>query len=217
MHSVFIVDHRPVLRLGLRYLVEQIFKDVHLTDFSSIYDLPPVFEKSRIPELIFLGAAADLRQLQFIPKLKATYGNTKLIVYDPEGKAEEAIKFLRSGANGYLSKSSDLETINNCIKHVMSDKFYIDPVDMHALVEALVGNRENKRHMPSRSPLTSRQNEIASLLAQGLGTSKIANKLGLKSSTVSTVKATIYEKLKVDSVIGIRKLILENGGFLNLK
>lgn len=205
MLNIFIIDQRPILRLGIRYLLDHSLKDFQLHDFNSFQEV-----SSRVnvpsPNLIFIGAETRLQGIRILPELRKIFHNSRFVIYDLDAKADEGIKYLRSGAHGYLSKKSDLDTLMNCIETVMDGKFYIDPKDLHTMLEGLVhGSRvPRERESFQRSTLTPRQNEIASLFAQGMSTSKIARKLGLSSSTVSTVKSTIYEKLKIDNVVDLK-------------
>lgn len=206
MLNIFIIDHRPVIRFGIRYFLEHSMKDFRLHDFSSVQEAGSEFNLPS-PNLIFLGAEADSQHIRILPEIKKAFPNGKLIIYDLDTRANEGIKYLRSGAHGYLSKMSDLETIKNCIQVVMDGKFFIDPKELHLLLEGLVlGNRVSRERATARRfVLTPRQNEIASLFAVGMSTSKIAKKLGLSSSTISTVKSTIYDKLKIDNIVDLRE------------
>jgi DNA-binding NarL/FixJ family response regulator len=147
--------------------------------------------------------------LQILPDLKKIYHNSRFIIYDLDAKDNEGIKYLRSGAHGYLSKKSDLDTLSHCIQTVLDGKFYIDPKDLHTMLEGLTqGNRvSGKRGAVRRLMLTDRQNEIANLFAEGMSTSSIAKKLGLSPSTISTVKSNIYQKLKIDNVVDLREAL----------
>ncbi len=207
MLNIFIIDHRPVLRFGIRYLLDNSVKDFLLHEFNSFQEINLCMDQNLpSPNLIFIGADAELKGTQILPKLRNIFDASRFIIYDIDTKPNEGIKYLRSGAHGYLSNKSDLDSLAYCIKTVMDGKFYIDPRDLHTILEGFVLETTvfgGKRHV-RQLPLTPRQNEIAGLFAMGMSTSKIAKKLALSSSTVSTVKSTIYKKLKIDNVVDLK-------------
>lgn len=208
MLNVFIIDQRPLRRLGIRYILENNFEDINVADFNSVQE-----SKSdgtpKVTDLIFLGIEEGAENLIYIDELKSSYPHSRVIVYNQDGKSEHGIGYLRSGAHGYLSKRSDLNTLRDCVKAVSNRKFYIDPTDIDTLLGELAsGNKRYKSVEPAQVfSLTPRQREIAQLYAEGMSTSGIAKKLGLQSSTVSTVKSNIYGKLKVNNVIGLKEVM----------
>ena len=68
---------------------------------------------------------------------------------------------------------------------------------------------QNNSHV-NFNKLSPRENEVAFLIVNGLSTTVIANKLGIKSNTVSSIKKKIFLKLSVDSVVGLYKKLNES-------
>jgi len=208
MLHVFIIDQRPIPRLGIRYILENNFDDVHVTDFNNVQESKSD-TATKSPDLIFLGIDEESQTLNSINELKVSYPKSGIIVNNQDTKIDNGISYLRSGAHGYLSKRSDLSTLRDCVQAVLNRKFYIGPTDIDTLLSELVGaNKTYRSVVPGKVlSLTPRQREIAQLFAEGMSTSGIAKKLGLQSSTVSTVKSNIYGKLKVDNVIGLKEIM----------
>ncbi|PWJ57094.1 DNA-binding NarL/FixJ family response regulator [Dyadobacter jejuensis] len=208
MLNIFIIDHRPIPRFGIRYLLNQSLKNFQLHDFNSVNEI-----SSRInlptPNLIFIGADPELPGIQILQRLKRVFCDSRFIVYDLETKAGEGVKFFRSGAHGFLSKLSDLDSLSQCLKTVMDGKLYLDAKDLTMILEEiLVGSKPSQRSF-RQFTLSQRQKEIASLFAKGMGTSGIAKKLGLSPSTVSTVKAKVYQKLNINNVVDLKSTLAQ--------
>lgn len=208
MLNVFIIEQKPILRLGIKYFLEKEFKDFGLMEFDN-------FQESRSaaytqnPDLIFLGVDGDFENMSGLTEVKNLYRESRLIVWDSEAKAETGIEYLRSGAQGYLSKRSDLAMLGVCVQTVMEGKIYLEPEYLEILIRGLKTSSKTFRkqiHSPNFS-LSPRQHEVALLLMQGMSTSEIAIKLGLQSSTVSTVKSAIYTKLHVNSVVMLKEVM----------
>lgn len=207
MLNVLIIDLRPILRMGIKYLLKKNYKEIELADFDSIQKCLSAATEQK-PDFIFLGLDAEMEKVRTLYEVKRNYPQTKLIVYDPEAKKETILKYLKSGAHAYLSKKSDLTKLKTCIETVLSGQLYVDPLDMNTFLAVMLKGNTNRKQFRSRDfSLTPRQQEIALLFAEGMNTSGIARKLGLRPSTVSTVKTRIYAKLNVDNLTELRKMV----------
>ena len=116
------------------------------------------------------------------------------------------INYLKIGVDGYLSKLNDLAELVACINDISRGKHYICSDALYAmLLTKSTSERPNVQKVNHQ--LTSREFEVANYLSEGLQTKIIAQKLGRAPSTISTTKANIFKKLKVDNVVKLRDLI----------
>jgi two-component system invasion response regulator UvrY len=208
MLNVIIIDPRPILRFGMKYYLENSFSEIQIEDFRDVDESK--FSSLTNPHIIFLGIEQFVTDFKLISEIKKYYRKSKVIVYDPDGQSKSAVKYLRAGAKGYLSKQFNYELIQTCCEKVLAGKFYVDPNDLDVLLDQLIPEDASPSPVPTFArnlALTPRQIEIAMLMAKGMGTCRIAEQLGLQASTISTVKSTIYSKLRIDSVIDLNKLI----------
>lgn len=208
MLNVFIIDQKPFFRLGIKFFLEREFKNLHLTDFANLQESQSALY-SKKPDLIFIGIDSEFAESSKLHDIKKLYQNCSLIVCDLHARAETGIKYLRSGAKGYLSKGSDMAMLGICVQTVLDGKFYLESTYLETLIMDLTGSNKLSRkkiHIGNFS-LSHKQYEIALLLAQGLTTSEISIKLGIQASTVSSVKSVIYTKLNIDNVIGLKEVL----------
>ncbi|MCQ8182770.1 response regulator transcription factor [Methylomonas sp. SURF-1] len=100
---------------------------------------------------------------------------------------------LKAGANGYLTKDSDPETLMAAIRRVAAGQRFIDPKLAEKIVFADEAETEKKPHQK----LSAREFQIMQLLASGKGINEISQELGISNKTVSTYKSRLCDKLQI--------------------
>ena len=191
----------PLLRLGLKIYLEKNIDHILISEFENVEQSARV--KHQHYDLVFFDIGNFQDKNRMIKEIRAIFTKSKVIVYDSAASLEEGIDFIKSGGHGFLTASSDLAILLECIRVVLDGRFYVNPYDVDVLLKLLVGRKSDQAKSESLTRLTARQNQIAMLLANGASTSAISRELGLQASTVSTVKTTIYKKLNVRNVIDL--------------
>jgi two-component system, NarL family, response regulator LiaR len=104
---------------------------------------------------------------------------------------DEVLAALAAGADAYCVKSSEPAVVVDAIRAVAAGGAYFDPRIAHVVLRKLSGTQAH----PSPSPLTPRETEILTLIAEGIGNAEIAEKLYVSLGTVKSHVADILEKL----------------------
>lgn len=205
---IALVDKHPILRIGLSLYIKDVFKQIEIVEADNISMLNPIFPiKQQL--IIILGFNQENQASHFTDILlaKSRFPTALIIVYEDSIDDALAIKHLHTDINGYLTKQSTLSELKDCISEVLKGKSYIP----HTVLKLMFENHSNRpaHHRSStRHRLTSREHEVATYLSMGMRTSWIAQKLNRKSSTISTIKSSIYLKLDVDNIIELREILI---------
>ena len=112
-----------------------------------------------------------------------------------------ALRFIKAGAKGFISKSAPLEEMKAAIDKVMNDKKYFSE---EVLMELTEGNTGGKNNLFDQ--LSAREFEIVQMLLNGKTITSIATDLKLSLSTVGTHKGRIFQKLKVSNLLELKEL-----------
>lgn len=204
--KILVIDKFPLIRIGLTIAIHNHFSNCEVEQFESF----DVFQQSKIkfkPDLIIQGFPKERSSnLKIIARVKAFYPKVGLIIYDEQPTSSLLIEYLQAGANAYLVKEGSIEELITCITDVAQGKRFINN---EALIEAVLNKSFVLEGVALRqkSFLTAHEYEIANYLREGMKTSWIAQKLGRKSSTISTIKANIFKKLEVDNIIKLNEAI----------
>lgn len=140
--------------------------------------------------------------VNMIPEIRKQNGSTKILVFTGLDEEQYALRYIAAGADGYINKLSDVENIFHAIESVLHRGKYISEKTKNLLLEHMV----NPIPANPLEKLSSRELEVARLLAGGNGNLEISNRLSIAVSTVSTYKLRIFEKLMVSNTVALSKL-----------
>jgi len=199
---VLVVDEHPVVRQGVRALLERGLDGAEVTDASSLQAaLDDMGTKQ--PDVTIVDpwrAGGDVESI--LTTLTSKFGSP-IVVFTADGGARLLSDALKAGVKGYVRKDSPGEDLVRAIQAARDGDFYVDP----ALSSTIVLDDGDKT-------LSDRQREILQMLADGMQTEAVAIKLGLSTETVRTHTKRILAKLGADTrtqavAIGIRTGLIE--------
>ena len=152
-------------------------------------------ELSQLPDIILLDLnLPGMDGLEALPLFSAALPKTKIIVLTQSDREADVLKAMTLGATGYLLKSSTLKQITDGIQSVHNGGASLDTKVAQFILKTL---KTKLSRGDARSPLTEREMEVLTLLAEGLVKKEIADRLCISSSTVVTHVSHIYDKLNV--------------------
>ena len=194
-----IVDEHPVVRQGIRALLERELPGVEVLDAVSASAAmanggPP-------PDVVVVDpshAGGNVDGL--VAELRETLDSTAIVVFTGNGGPRLLADALKAGVKGYVRKDSPPEDLVRAIRAAQAGEFYVDP----ALSSSIV-LEEGER------TLTARQSEILQMLADGLQTDAVAKQLGLSTETVRTHTKRILAKLHADTRTQAVAIAIRNG------
>jgi DNA-binding NarL/FixJ family response regulator len=199
---VLVVDEHPVVRQGVRALLERDLKGAEVTDAST---LPGALEGmgANKPDVLIVDPwRAGVEVENVLTTLTSEFGSP-VVVFTADGGSRLLSDALKAGVKGYVRKDSPGEDLVRAIQAARDGEFYVDP----ALSSTIVLDEGDKT-------LSDRQREILQMLADGMQTEAVAIKLGLSTETVRTHTKRILAKLAADTrtqavAIGIRTGLIE--------
>jgi two-component system, NarL family, invasion response regulator UvrY len=207
MIKVLITDDHPVVRHGIRQILEDDEKISLIDEAGNSNELLNKLREHKYDVILLdisLPGRSGLELIGQIKKMQQTAAILMLSIYSEE---IYAIKALKSGASGYLTKSSAPDELILAIHKVSRGERYISS----SLAEKLADNLLSETEKPLHSLLSAREMEVLSLFAAGKTVVKIAEELSLSPKTISTYRTRLLEKLKLHTTSDlIRYSILEN-------
>jgi len=198
-----IVDDHPVVRAGVRAVLEQAFDRVEISEAASIDDVADVASDGGAPDVVIIDpwrAGVDVGEIvgDLQKQVKAP-----IVIFTSDGGARLLAEALKAGVKGYVRKDSPSEDLVRAIEAARLGEFYVDP----GLSSTIVLDEGDRT-------LSARQREILQMLADGMQTDAVAEKLGLSTETVRTHTKRILAKLEASTrtqavAIGIRHGLIE--------
>jgi DNA-binding NarL/FixJ family response regulator len=198
-----IVDDHPVVRAGVRAVLEQAFDRVEISDAESIDHVADVASDGNAPDVVIIDpwrAGVDVGDI--VGRLQKQV-KAPIVIFTSDGGARLLAEALKAGVKGYVRKDSPSEDLVRAIEAARTGEFYVDP----GLSSTIVLDEGDRT-------LSARQREILQMLADGMQTDAVAEKLGLSTETVRTHTKRILAKLEASTrtqavAIGIRHGLIE--------
>jgi DNA-binding NarL/FixJ family response regulator len=192
--SLVIAGADPTFR---RRLLQSLSSEPHSRRISDVGARPDLEQHvaSLLPSVILfdLGAKPDPRTLGIVSALSALAKTIVLADGEDEALAVEALK---AGASGFCSRGTTKGLIWKAVQLVEAGEIWVGRGVMLRLIEELATLRaQDSADRPGEECLTSREREIAALVARGAGNKQIAHRLSISIKTVKAHLTTIFKKL----------------------
>ena len=129
--------------------------------------------------------------------IKIKQPRIKILIFSSQDEQLYAIRYLRMGADGFLHKLSSQEEIDKALNAMVTRGKYISDKVKDAMIFDSLNNQ--KKTSPVES-LSNRELQVATKLCEGIPLKEVSNQLNLHTSTISTYKNRVFEKLDIDSV-----------------
>ena len=199
---VLVVDEHPVVRQGVRALLERGLEGAEVTDAPSMQAALDELGTDN-PDVTIIDPWRAGGEVESILTTLTSKLRSPIVVFTADGGARLLSDALKAGVKGYVRKDSPGEDLVRAIQAARDGEFYVDP----ALSSTIVLDEGDKT-------LSERQREILQMLADGMQTEAVAIKLGLSTETVRTHTKRILAKLGADTrtqavAIGIRTGLIE--------
>lgn len=210
--TILVVEKVPIYRYGLVTFLKQRFADALVLESDSIISFISN-DPDETVDLIVARADSAIGDSESNDVLKARelYPAAKIIVFGGTAEYEVVIANLNAGVSGYFSGEGELEEFVKCIQGVAGGKKYISPDILWILLDLGQTSKVPKTKRPLA--LTAHEHKIAEYYCEGKKTKWIADHLRRKVSTISTIKANIFKKLKVDNIFQLKlKLQMHEAG-----
>ncbi|SDQ79382.1 two component transcriptional regulator, LuxR family [Chryseobacterium soldanellicola] len=191
--KILIADDHHVVRVGTAMILEKKLGDISI-DFAETYD--EIKHKVQTERYDLLMLDLELPGSIFkamIKEIKALSKEILILIFSSH-KENIALPYFEEGANGFLNKLSDPETLVKAVETVLEEGYYYSQNMVNIVSEEL------KRKKPTEI-LSERELQVFNLLAKGNGNLEIANVLDIQESTVGTYKRRVYNKLKITNLI----------------
>lgn len=208
MIRLLIADDHPVVREGLRRIVadhpelEVVGEAVNGDEVLASFPLLPA-------DVVLLDVAMPGPGfLQVLEQLRAQHPSVAVLVLSVHPEDQYAIRALRAGASGYLTKDHSPEQLVEAIRKVYRGGKYVSPALAERLAADLAATGGKQlRH----ETLSHREYEVLCLLGSGRTVKEISSELRLSPKTVSTYRTRVLEKMQATSNADLVRYAAQHG------
>lgn len=189
--KILIADDHSVVREGLIRILKGLDKITLIDEAKDGQEALDKIMKGGYDFIIMDISMPVLSGLDILQTLKNKNQKEKILILSMHPQEQYAIRVLRLGASGYLSKESASEELITAINKISAGGKYISSV----IAEKLVFNFNEQPDRSLHESLSEREFQIMLLLAKGIGLTEIGKQLFISDKTVSTYRARLMEKM----------------------
>ena len=204
---VIIVDDHTVVRAGLRRILEGQ-PEWQVTAEAATYEEALAAVRSTGCDVVILDISLGARTgLDLLKQLRHEFPRIPVLILSVHAEQEYALRCLRAGAAGYLTKESVVDKLFDALERVSSGKRYMSDEVAEQLAARAADDREPLPH----ERLSDREHEILRQLIRGRSVTEIARALSLSVKTVSTHRTHILQKMEMKSTADLIRYGIEQG------
>lgn len=195
MISVIIIDDHAIVRGGLKEILATTDDIVTTAEASEGLEALRKLRRLAPPDLILLDMTMPgLSGVDLIRRMRTEHPLLPILVLSMHNEGQIALRALRAGAAGYVTKDSAPKILLTAIRKVAGGDRFVDPL----LVDSLIfGSIDDDR--PPHALLSNREYQVMEMIVSGKSIGTIAAVLNLSAKTISTHKTRLMKKLAVAS------------------
>jgi DNA-binding NarL/FixJ family response regulator len=208
--KVVIADDHALFRAGVKTALS-VKKDVELiAEADNGMQLLNLLKHIE-PDVILLDIQMPIMDgIATLPEIRKLYPHVKVIILSMHNDHSMISKLMEIGANSYLTKNSDSETIYNAIKTCYEQEFFFNELTNKALLTGL-RTRRTDGSLPQEVNLTEKELTILKLMCEEKTTKEIADMVEISPRTVEAIRDKLKTKTGAKSMAGLVMYAVKNG------
>lgn len=195
MIKILIADDHAIVREGLKQIVADTSDMIVTAEASDGHEVLALLSKNNYDVVVLDMAMPGLTGLDILKQIKRETPKLPVLILSVHPEEQYAVRSLKAGASGYLTKESAPDELITAIRKVSMGGKYITS----SLAEKLAFELEVDAEKPPHKTLSDREFQVMCMIAKGRTIKNIAEELFLSPKTVSTYRFRILEKMKMKS------------------
>jgi DNA-binding NarL/FixJ family response regulator len=196
--NVLIVDDHPIVRQGLRQLIDAEH-DLHVSDDVESFDAAIQSLANGYPDVVVLDLSfPDRDGLELLKELRAMTRELPVLILSMHDENVYAERLLSAGANGYIMKQAAADQLLTAIRRVLAGGMYVSEDIGSSMIERFASSGVQQSANPVER-LSNRELQVLNLIGSGKTTREAAESLDLSIKTVESHRQRIKKKLHLQT------------------
>lgn len=207
MIRLLIADDHPLVRAGFRQLVADDQGVEVVAEAVDGHEVLDRLQQTPADVVVLDINMPGPRFLDLIRRVRQGFPQVRVLVVSVQPEGELAVRALRAGAAGYVTKTQSPTELLAAVKKVHAGGKYVSA----ALGERLAFELEVDAGVRRKNTLSDREHEVLVLLGGGKSNKQIAAACGVSPKTISTYRSRILRKLSLQTNADIVRYVMEQG------
>lgn len=188
---ILLADDHAVVRHGLKQILMDEFKRAEFGEARNAHEALRLVWNEPWDAVVLDITMPGRSGLEVLREIKKSKPKLPVLVLSMHPENQFAVRVLKRGAAGYMTKESAPDELVGAIKKVLAGGRYVSA----SLADALASYVSSDTQQPAQELLSDREFQVLRLIASGKTVSEIAKELSLSVKTVSTYRTRILEKM----------------------
>ena len=210
MTTIVLVDDHPVVRRGLRVLLEAEPEFRILGEAGEGLEAVQLVERLKPDVLVLDLMIPGLNGLEVTRQVSQRSPRTRVVILSMHANEAYVLEALRNGATGYVLKDAGADEVVKAIREVAAGRRYLSPPLSERAIETYV-QKANTAPLDLYDTLTTREREVLHLAAEGHSSPEIADRLSISPRTVETHRGNLMRKLNLRTQTDLVRYALRRG------
>ncbi|MDO8988899.1 MAG: response regulator transcription factor [Sideroxyarcus sp.] len=207
MIRVIIVDDHSIVRQGLRRILDEAHGFKVEGEAANGVEALKLMRKVKWDVALLDISMPEKNGIDTLKQILDVNKDAKVLILSMYPEEQYAVRLMKAGASGYLTKETAPEQLVEAIRRVMAGKKHISP----SLAELLLQECGADSGKPPHEVLSDREYQVLRMIGSGKKVSEIAETLSLSVKTVSTYRAHILDKMKLKNNAELTYYVMHNG------
>jgi len=207
MIKILLGDDHAVVRRGIKQILSDAYPQASFGEAGDTHDLRELIGTESWDIVILDLSLPDGNGLEILKQLKKEYPNIPVLILSIYPEDQYALRSIRAGASGYLTKESAPEELVEATRLILSGGKYISA----SVAEELVNYARQEDEQPLHKHLSDREYQVLCLIASGKEIRDISAELSLSPKTISTYRARLLEKMNMKTNAELTFYAIQNG------
>jgi len=204
--KVLICDDHKIVRVGIRYLLEQMPEVKEIEEAENGNEAISILRSKEFNFVLLDISLPGISGLEVLQQIKANWHHINVLVLSMHPQEQYAVRALKLGASGYLTKDTASEELLIAIRKIAAGGKYISL----SMAENIALYIDDETVGQGHASLSKREFEIMIMLANGKSLLEIGNELFISNKTVSTYRTRIMAKMELSKNTELTKYCMEN-------
>ncbi len=203
---VFIADDHAIVREGLKQILAESPDIIVAGEAENGLDAIKLFRKSKCHVMLLDISMPDRSGIDVLKQVKKENPEIAVLMLSMHREDQYAIRSLKAGASGYLTKQSAPKELVTAIRQVATGQKYVSAALAQELAIAIGDDHETALH----DTLSDREYQTLTMIASGKTVSAIAEELSLSVKTISEYRARLLVKMKLKNSAELTHYAIKN-------
>jgi len=205
--KILLIDDHAVVRQGLKLILADHIRSARFGEAQNAGEALNRVSKETWDVAVLDITMPGRNGWEVLREIKRLRPKLPVLVLSMHPEDQFAVRMLKNGAAGYLTKESAGEELAGAIKKVVSGGRYVSP----SLAERMASYLDIDIQKPPHERLSDREFQIMRMMASGKQVSQVARELSLSVQTISTYRARILEKMDLKNNAEMTRYAIEKG------